>query len=134
MYNDERIRRTNEAITSRAFAILSWGLTALLIYRIFFLEQVLSDYVDIFALWLLANAYVAVGTTWGGVQPFGGRPWNLLLVPSIIAIVNVIAVINRGTPTVAEVLFTFVVAFGTAALVLAGFRALYRLWEKRNLS
>jgi hypothetical protein len=131
---DERIRADQRKATSGGFAILSWGLTAALIYRVFVLGQGLSDLPDIFALWLAANAYVTLSMTLRGVQPFLGFPYYLWPVPGIIA-VTVAAVICFRQQDLSPLMFiqSFAIAFGGAFAVMMVLQGLYRWWERRNL-
>ncbi|MFO8061008.1 MAG: hypothetical protein R6U70_10205 [Bacillota bacterium] len=133
MRTDERISRTNAAVTSRGFAILSWGLTIILIYRIFALGQEFSEFGDAFILWIAANGYVALASSLRGVQPFGGLSGRLWLVPGIVALTHTGMVISRGA-TVAEVVVAFAVSFAAALAVLLILQSIYRRWENRNLS
>ncbi len=131
---DERILETRRKVSARGFYLLLWGLLIILLYRQFYLGQAFTDYGDIFVLWLIASFYVTIAGSLSGLNLFGGRKINFLLVPVVVASTTLGVGIYRGSINgLGEGLLSFTTALLGAGLTLAVFIQLYRTWEKRNL-
>lgn len=78
---DERVVESQRKVNSTACSILLWGILIILLYRQLYLGQEFKDYADIFIVWLVACAYVALGSVLRGIKPFCGKRIGLLVVP-----------------------------------------------------
>jgi len=131
---DERTQQAKREATSTGFLILSWGLTAILIYRFYVVGQSPDQLLDFFVVWLAGNAYVALATTLRGVQPFDARSYSIWVVPAIIAAtVTAVSAYQGGLESFGDGAITFGVAFVSGLALFWGLQLLYRNWERRNL-
>lgn len=69
---DERIQETRQKINSKAFGLAFYSLWAIIMYRMFVLQQSPQDYGDIFLLTIGLSAYIGINNVKAG--SFTGRP------------------------------------------------------------
>ncbi len=131
---DERIVNTKRKIASQCCGVFLWGIMIVLLYRQFYLGQQFSEYGDIFVVWLIGCAYLALGQALQGVSLFGGNRLMYVVVPGVISLTTLGIGLYRGTVvSLVSGMGMLIAAFAGALGMLIILKRVYQSWERKNL-
>lgn len=131
--SDNRILQERRAIAARGFGILYWGITILLLYRQFILDQPGERYLDIFLLWMVGNSYILFASfSWGTMGKIDLAWMATRIIPVIAAIILLLELLRGNVNSPSDAIASVVSSVVGAVPVFFVFYLLYWLWLKRH--
>lgn len=129
---DERIMQGRNRIGALAYFIVYWLLIIDILVRQFYLKQHISEYVDIFIIFLASALFVNLGVMAKGFITDRRRKILTLNIPVAVVVILSAGIIMGNINSIQEAASSLIAAVVGASVVYGLYYLLYSRWKKRN--